>query len=422
MTYAFSTARITTILGSGVDVFVATYSHSKLSTFEQCPQRYKFHYIDGIKSDKKSIEAFLGSRVHETLEKLYSDLRLSKLDTLEQLIVFYEQQWEKNYSPEIEVVRADMNPGNYLDTGKGMIQGYYRRFHPFNQEITVDLELQVSFPLDKDTIFHGYVDRVAKNGDHHYEIHDYKTSRVLPSQAQIENDRQLPLYEIAIRHRWPDAEKVTLVWHYLASETELKITKTEGELKQLKGQTLKLVREVESTENFPVRESALCDWCEYYDICPAKRHEAKVTTMPSAEAKVESGVSLVDRYVALKEDAKEYKKRTQKELERLEQAIFVYAEKNKVSVIVGSEKKATVREQEVTALPTKGKDPAGYAAVEELLRRSGQWDKVSTLNTRVAVSAINEGDLPESVVKQVKQFLTTEVKRSLSISRREFKD
>ena len=419
MTYAFTTVRITTILGSGVDVFVATFSHSKLSTFEQCPQKYKFRYIDGIKADKKTIEAFLGSRVHETLEKLYSDLRLSKLDTLEQLIAFYEQQWEKNYSPEIEVVRADMNPRNYFDTGKGMIQGYYRRFHPFNQEITVDLELQVSFPLDKDTIFHGYVDRVAKNGDHHYEIHDYKTSRVLPSQAQIEKDRQLPLYEVAIRHRWPAAEKVTLIWHYLASETELKTTKTEGELKQLKGQTLNLVREIESTENFPVHESALCDWCEYYDICPAKAHEASVATLPPPEFKAETGVTLVDRYAALKEQVREAQKQLKEDLEKLENAIFEYAESNGINVIVGSEKKVTIREKTVTSLPTKSTDPEEYAAVVDLLRGAGQWDTVSALDYRAAVSSLSSGELPEILVKQLEPYLKTDVKKTLSISRRE---
>jgi putative RecB family exonuclease len=397
---------------------VARYSHSKLSTFEQCPQRYKFRYIDGIKTDKKSIEAFLGSRVHETLEKLYSDLRLSKLDTLEQLIAFYEQQWEKNYSPEIEVVRADMNPGNYLDTGKRMIRSYYRRFHPFNQEITVDLELPVSFPLDKDTLFNGYVDRVAKNGDHHYEIHDYKTSRVLPSQAQIEKDHQLPLYEVAIRHRWPDAEKVTLIWHYLASETELKTTKTEGELKQLKGQTLKLVREIESTENFPVHESALCDWCEYYDICPAKAHGASVATLPPPEFKADTGVTLVDRYAALKEQAREAQKQLKEELEKLENAIFEYAESNGVNVIVGSEKKVTIREKTVTSLPTKSTDPEEYAAVVDLLRGAGQWDKVSALDYRAALSSLNSSELQDRVGKQLQQYIRTEVRKSISISRR----
>ena len=47
------------------------YSHSRLSTFENCPLKFKYTYIDKIETGiEESIEAFLGSRVHEALEKL----------------------------------------------------------------------------------------------------------------------------------------------------------------------------------------------------------------------------------------------------------------------------------------------------------------------------------------------------------------
>ena len=52
-----------------------TYSHSRINTFENCPLQYKFNYIEKIKRDEESIEAFVGSRFHEVMEKLYQDLR-----------------------------------------------------------------------------------------------------------------------------------------------------------------------------------------------------------------------------------------------------------------------------------------------------------------------------------------------------------
>jgi putative RecB family exonuclease len=55
------------------------YSHSRLSCYEQCPRKYKLQYIDRIKIEvKETIELFLGKRVHETLKKLYHDLRYQK--------------------------------------------------------------------------------------------------------------------------------------------------------------------------------------------------------------------------------------------------------------------------------------------------------------------------------------------------------
>jgi hypothetical protein len=59
------------------------------------PLKYKLRYIDGIKRyDIEGVEAFLGSRVHETLEKLYDDMKLSKLNTLEEITAYYEKTME----------------------------------------------------------------------------------------------------------------------------------------------------------------------------------------------------------------------------------------------------------------------------------------------------------------------------------------
>ena len=48
------------------------FSYSRLNTFSHCPQKYKIQYIDLISNDNESIEAYMGSRVHEVLESLYS--------------------------------------------------------------------------------------------------------------------------------------------------------------------------------------------------------------------------------------------------------------------------------------------------------------------------------------------------------------
>jgi putative RecB family exonuclease len=70
------------------------YSHSRLGMFENCPLQYKFNYIDKIKREEESIEAFLGSRFHEVMEKLYQGLRF-RVYTLEELLSYYEDQWSE---------------------------------------------------------------------------------------------------------------------------------------------------------------------------------------------------------------------------------------------------------------------------------------------------------------------------------------
>src|SRR5215472_4453488 len=50
---------------------VTDYSHSRLATFEDCPRKFRYRYVDDIKVDGEGVEAFMGKRVHEILERLY---------------------------------------------------------------------------------------------------------------------------------------------------------------------------------------------------------------------------------------------------------------------------------------------------------------------------------------------------------------
>jgi putative RecB family exonuclease len=85
-----------------------TYSHSRLSTYENCPLQFKFTYIDKIKRETEGIEAFLGNRVHETLKKVYDNIRRTKLDSLDEMLVYYESLWQKNWHDDIVINRKEL--------------------------------------------------------------------------------------------------------------------------------------------------------------------------------------------------------------------------------------------------------------------------------------------------------------------------
>jgi len=81
---------------------MTVYSHSRLSSFEQCPYKFKLRYIDKVETEvEESVETFMGIRVHETLEKLYSDLRYQKKNSLEDLLVYLNDEWKKNITKMI---------------------------------------------------------------------------------------------------------------------------------------------------------------------------------------------------------------------------------------------------------------------------------------------------------------------------------
>ena len=190
------------------------YSHSRLTTFENCPHKYKLKYIDRVETeDFETIEAFLGSRVHEVLEKLYRDLLNGKELSLGELLEYYEKVWEGNWSPDIVVVKEDYTPENYREVGLECLRDYYEQHHPFTDGTTVGLEKGVIVDLDDSGHYRlqGYIDRLVDKGKGVYEIHDYKTSARLPTQAEADEDQQLARYQLAVQEMWPDVEEISLV-------------------------------------------------------------------------------------------------------------------------------------------------------------------------------------------------------------------
>ncbi len=171
----------------------------------------------------------------------------------------------------MRIVRAGTTARTYLELGRQMLQAYHKRFYPFNQSATLELEQKFSFPLSDGHEIRGIIDRLARTEDGSLEIHDYKTSRRFPSPSQVGSDMQLALYELALRQRWPDAQRITLVWHYLTFDQSISIAKTLRQLEMVKQKTLDLIGRIEATTNFPTQVTPLCDWCEYKEMCPAMK-------------------------------------------------------------------------------------------------------------------------------------------------------
>jgi putative RecB family exonuclease len=268
---------------------VPLYSHSRLSTFEKCPLQYRYRYIDRIKRDVQGIEAFTGNQVHGVLEFLYRELGEGRCPSVDQLIARFNQGWDDAFSARIRIVKKEFTAGHYRAVGERCIASYYGSYHPFNQDATVGLEERVQLSLDPESRYRiqGYIDRLARLSDGIYVIHDYKTSSSLPSDQTLRRDRQLSFYEMGVRSRYPDAREVRLVWHYLAFDQTLDSRRTAAELDEHRRRTIKLIDTIEAATDHPPKESALCRWCDYRDICPVQKDQYRVEMAAAGAAPAE---------------------------------------------------------------------------------------------------------------------------------------
>jgi putative RecB family exonuclease len=249
---------------------VPIWSHSRIASFEKCPLQYRYRYIDRIKRDTQSIEAFLGNRVHEALERLYQEAARGRAPALADLIDSYHRDWETKFSDRITIVRAGDGPDLYRRRGESCLATYYARHHPFDQAETVGLEERVQMALDGEGRYQvqGFIDRLARAADGVLEIHDYNTSNTLPRPEDLKRDRQLSLYQMAVQKRFPEDREVRLIWHYLVQDRTLESSRSPADLDRTRKETIKAIDRIEAARDYPPHESALCRWCEYRDICP----------------------------------------------------------------------------------------------------------------------------------------------------------
>jgi len=247
------------------------YSHSRLNTFEQCPLKYKYKYIDKIIIIQTSIEAFLGKIVHNTLEWLYSQVKKNKIPIIDEVITYYATDWEKNYTPTIVIVKKELTAKDYFNKGVQFLLGYYTQHKPFDDN-TLEVEKRIMINLDENGEYklQGFIDRLVHNLEKdELEIHDYKTGNSLPTKEKIENDRQLALYSIAIKELFGEDKEVLLIWHYLAHNQKIVSKRTNEQLQELKKEIIELIKKIEATTEFPPNKSVLCDWCEHKSMCTA---------------------------------------------------------------------------------------------------------------------------------------------------------
>jgi len=262
------------------------YSHSRLENFENCPRRFQYRYRLGLPPESESIEAFVGKRVHEILERLYQFVDRGLLPSLERVIDRYHRTWEEQFDPErVRIVRQGTDASFYRDNGVRCLTNYYRRHYPFDTDETLGLEKPVQFALDSEGQYRvrGIIDRLVRAPDGAVEIHDFKTGRRVPPQQELDRDRQLALYEMAVRAELGETGAVRLVWHFVLLNQVRTSMRTPEQLASLRGEIGDMIDRIRAETEWVPRPSPLCDWCEYKGMCPAFANERSGPSAPDPE-------------------------------------------------------------------------------------------------------------------------------------------
>ena len=370
---------------------MAVYSNSKVSTYENCPHQYKLRYIDKAKPEvPETIETFMGSRVHETLEKLYKDKKFKKIVSKAILLKFYNDNWKKEYSDDILVVKEGLTAENYRKMGAEFIEKYYDKYKPFEQLTILGLETTDMMTLPDGNRWHVRIDKFACDDDGNYYVCDYKTNSSMKDQEEADSDRQLAMYSIWVKDKFKDAKSVKLVWHMLAFNKEVISERNSKQEKKLQEEVMEIIREIEKAteeDNFPTNVTGLCSYCGFKSQCPSFKHQVELEEKTIEEFKKDAGVKIVDEFAEVKKIEKELGEKE----EILREKLIQYAKQFGIDVVFGSNKKCSVKEFDKIVLP---EDKGEFV---KLLKEKGLWDELSMISYGRLNSKVLRGEIDGEV-------------------------
>jgi len=103
------------------------------------------------------------------------------------------------------------------------------------------------------------------------------------------------------------------------------------------------------------------------------------------------------------------------ELEKLEEALIGFAEKENIDVVFGSKNKVKIKESERFKFPSK--DSKKRKELEGILKKSGRWEYVDQLDTAVLNKIILEKEWDEEVLDVLKEYVDLETSKRLYLSK-----
>jgi putative RecB family exonuclease len=352
----------------------AALSYSSYRTYQECPLRWKFLYIDRIPETPRGYFTF-GRVVHSVLEELVRPLVVPSarrtgesesqrtLDdwqpssrgtagvpwmSREEMLAFYDRSWssEGYTSPEEEA--------RYRATGKELLGRYYDRLaRDRPRPVAVEEHLEARW----DGIpIHGYIDRIDRGPGGGLEILDYKTSREL-SAADAKDSDQLSIYQVLVESNYSEPVEGLTLYH-LRSLTPLRVPPRDRASLTSLYDRMGVVSDGIRAQAYEPTPGRHCSRCDFRSICPEFR------TVPAGDE--QRLRELVDRFDRLRTE----EHRIGTELRDAAEELHHAAEELGVHRLPGSHTTAVRRREEAWQYALEGVRPD--------LEKSGLADRVPT--------------------------------------------
>lgn len=236
-------------------------SFTRVDTFERCPRRFRYQYVDGLPQAPAPQLSF-GSSIHTVLEWLY-DRKHPVLPPLDETLQTLFDVWDsEGYvdSPRDEQLRA-------YEHARSIITAFHARVEREGFRSPAATEAWFELPIGDDVIVVGSIDRVDVDEQGALHVIDYKTNRKARTRAQVRDSLQLAIYALATEALYGSLP-ATVGLDFVVPGVVVRVPVEELDLGAVPERLVRVAERIRAGEDTPTPHR-LCDWCDFRAICPA---------------------------------------------------------------------------------------------------------------------------------------------------------
>ena len=235
-------------------------SFSRVDTYEQCPLRYRFSYIDQLPSPPGPHLSW-GSSIHAALERWW-DQKLPEPPDVQVLLDALYEHWDDEGFAGMQ--RDDKI--RWYRHAQDVLRRHHQRYtHEYMPAVATEQWFEID--LGDDITVVGSIDHVARTPSGGIGIVDWKTNRKAKTRAHVTDSLQLAIYALAARELWGhDPEWVAL--DFVVPGVRVTVDRADIDVDA----AIERIRDVAAkirSEAFTATPNRLCSWCDFRAECPA---------------------------------------------------------------------------------------------------------------------------------------------------------
>jgi RecB family exonuclease len=233
-------------------------SASSVKTFEQCPKKYYYNYIDKMPR-KKWEHLDLGNVCHLTLEnfhRLYLEDPAPK-DKWHNLMAAAFGDALKEFPQLTKEIK---------DEAFRLCKEYLNTLKDNGMPNVVGVEAPFEFELGDGVVVRGFIDRIDFEKDR-YRIVDYKTTK----NTKYLDPFQLSIYGLWLKREHPEVTTFDASYVLLRHKSTTKdYTLNVRDLERTNKELLTYAKNITNETEWPTSPSPLCNYCDFQGICPSQ--------------------------------------------------------------------------------------------------------------------------------------------------------